>query len=176
MISACSSHAPNKNYDNIIEHKVFTSSFIQWNKEYAVTAKHNKFPESPAYVSEDIDLVFFKNKANNTFDSNIEWRNPKDNEKVIHVGPTDDGREVEMSGRFIKADIEFKDGNYAISDSKNIGGMSGGPVYSEDKSAILGMTVGRDLNIQINDVVYKDIAVFVDADTIQSEWNKFQNQ
>lgn len=178
-VVGCSIHAPNSNYDTIIENKnpeVTTASFIQWNAEYAVTAKHNKYPESPEYVSETVDLVFFKNTPNAKFNPSIEWRNPKADEEVIHVGPKPNGLAVELRGKFIKDEVEFKDGRYAISDSKTIGGMSGGPVYSADKSAILGMSVGRDLNIKIHDVVYENIAVFVDSETIKEEWEKFQKQ
>lgn len=179
IISACSSHAPNSNYEMIVNNKnpeVITASFIQWNEEYAVTAKHNKYPEDPAYVSDTVDLVFFKNKPNDKFNPAIEWRNPKADEEVIHVGPKDNGLTVELRGKFIQDEVEFKDGRYAISDSRTIGGMSGGPVYSEDKSAILGMSVGRDRNIKINDVVYENLAVFVDSETIKEEWDKFQKQ
>lgn len=179
IVSACSSHAPNSNYEMVIGNKnpeVMTASFVQWNAEYAVTAKHNKYPESPEYVSETVDLVFFKNKPNDKFNPAIEWRNPKADEEVIHVGPKANGLTVELRGTFIKDEVEFKDGRYAISSSRTIGGMSGGPVYSADKTAILGMSVGRDQNIKINDVVYENVAVFVDSGTIQEEWDKFQKQ
>lgn len=177
IISACSSQVPSSNYDTILGNKnpeVMTASMVQWNNEYAVTAQHNKYPENPDYVSNTVDLVFFKNKPNSKFNPTIEWRSPKDGEEVIHVGPKDNGLTVELRGNYITDNVEFKNGKYDVSSSKTIGGMSGGPVYSADKSAILGISVGRDKNVKINDVVYENIAVFIDAETIKEEWNKFQ--
>lgn len=177
LVAACSS-PPNSNYKKITDlqdGKVISASYIQWNSEYAVTAKHNLYPKNPDYVSETYDLAFFKHPADKGFNSNIQWRNPSIEEPVTHVGSNSGDRTLTRHGTSINQEILYEGAAYSVSSAAIIKGMSGGPVYSEDKQSILGMSVAKANNAKINGVIYPDIALFIESSKIEQEWDKFQN-
>lgn len=169
----------NTNYHKIYDKQkesYISASYIQWNSEYAVTAKHNKYPEKPDYISEKYDLVFFKHPADARFDPNTVWRNPYIEEEVVHVGSSSSQNTLSRNGKFINQEVLYLNEPYSISSATVFKGMSGGPVYSEDKKFILGMTVAKASNAKINDVTYPHIAFFLQTEVIEKEWENFQTK
>lgn len=174
--AACSTN--HSNYEKIVDvqdGKIINASYIQWNKNYAVTAKHNLYPKNPDYVSDTLDLAFFKHPADKKFDASIVWRNPSIDEELTHVGSSQNQVTLSRNGQFINQPILYNGGEYAVSSATTFKGMSGGPVYSNDKQSILGMSVANGKNANINGVNYPNIALFIQTDSIEKEWEKFQN-
>lgn len=169
----------NGNYKQIKDmqnHEKISASYIQWNSEYAVTAKHNLYPKNPDYVSDTLDLAFFKNKADNHFNNNIVWRDPYIDEPVIHVGSSLKDITLNRKGIALNQYVTYDGVNLPISTANVMKGMSGGPVYTEDKKTILGMTVARTSKVEINGVTYNSTALFIESSKIQEEWDKFQKK
>lgn len=178
FLTGCGS-TPNSNYKKITDlqkNEVISASYIQWNSEYAVTAKHNLYPKNPDYVSDTLDLAFFKNKADSHFNENIQWRNPSIDEPVVHVGSSRNDITLNRNGLALNQLVSYEGADLPISTANVMKGMSGGPVYSQDKKYILGMTVARTSSVEIAGKKYASVALFIESSRIEEEWNKFQKQ
>ena len=150
------------------------ASFIQWNEDYAVTAKHVSLVENPDFVcSSGCDMVFFKHKAKN-FNSAQKWRNAEFGESIKAVGNNVNKFVVEREGKVLKdvvRDNPQAEYFYLVNDADTVGGMSGGPVYAANDNALVGMTIG--VTQEANAAGVKE-SIFVPYEVIRAEWLNFQ--
>jgi hypothetical protein len=115
------------------------ASAIQWNEDYAVTAKHTPF--LPNVVHEGLgDVVFFKHKASKV----PQWRQFVPGESVTAVGFNSLMMPVKGKGHTLDSlvRLEGTPGSvfYSIHDGPITKGMSGGPVFADD-GKVVGMNV-----------------------------------
>lgn len=52
--------------------------------------------------------------------------------------------------------------------------MSGGPIYSEDRRAIVGMSVAKSYNPTVKGNQYSEVAILIPSSVIEAEWVKFK--
>ena len=152
--------------------KYIAVSLIQWNDEYAVSVKHGGIGKNPEYTSENYDLIFFKNKPNRFYDKAVTFRSPYVNEKVKHVGFVNKTT-ISRFGNVLDQKGSLEKVEYSLTNASTMTGMSGGPIYSEDNKSIVGMSTHKTNNITIDGKIESNIALFIQANVIQDEWNKF---
>lgn len=168
----------------------FVASSVQWNEDYAVTAKHTPFLRNIAYTcSTGCDLVFIKRKADNNIP---EWRHSVPNEKLTAYGITPIYIPAKTQGTALatklQKDVEINDKKsielYKLNNMATIMGMSGGPIYGED-----GKVVGITLGFVIKTLISKEklaalpelikpstISFMLQTEIIEREWKLFQEQ
>jgi hypothetical protein len=150
------------------------ASFIQWNEDYAVTARHVTIVKNPDFVcSSGCDMVFFKHKAEN-FNSSQKWRNAEFGESIKAVGNNIKQFVVEREGKVLKEIVKDNpkaEYFYLVNDADTVGGMSGGPVYAANDNALIGMTIGVSQESKADGV--KE-SLFVPYEIIRVEWEIFQ--
>lgn len=141
----------------------------QWNADYVVTAKHVNFVENSAYICKlGCDLQFVKRKSVGVVPT---WRNVVAHEKITFVGIDQSDTLQKASGLDLNL-VTSTDANSAISirlvSTPTLGGMSGGPAYTQDGS-VVGILTG---SVSLDGVTAQ--AVMVPYDVIKAEWDKFQ--
>jgi len=154
------------------------ASAIQWNADYAVTAKHTPFLRN--VVHEGLgDVVFFKHKASEI----PHWRQYMPGETVTAVGYNSSMMPVQGKGHALSSLVRL-DGTpgsvfYSVHDGPITKGMSGGPVFADDGSVVginiaIIPTSGIDA-IRRPDLVGKDrVSVFMSFSEIDKEWRRYQ--
>ncbi|MDP9556547.1 UNVERIFIED_ORG: hypothetical protein J2W65_002183 [Pseudomonas parafulva] len=154
------------------------ASAIQWNADYAVTAKHTPFLRN--VVHEGLgDVVFFKHKASEI----PHWRQYMPGETVTAVGYNSLMMPVQGKGHALSSLVRL-DGTpgsvfYSVHDGPITKGMSGGPVFADDGSVVginiaIIPTSGIDA-IRRPDLVGKDrVSVFMSFSEIDKEWRRYQ--
>ena len=154
------------------------ASAIQWNADYAVTAKHTPFLRN--VVHEGLgDVVFFKHKASEI----PHWRQYVPGETVTAVGYNSLMMPVQGKGHALSSLVRL-DGTpgsvfYSVHDGPITKGMSGGPVFADDRSVVginiaIIPTSGIDA-IRRPDLVGKDrVSVFMSFSEIDKEWRRYQ--
>ena len=151
---------------------------IQWNEEYAVTAKHTPFLRN--VVHEGLgDVVFFKHKANKV----PQWRQFVPGESVTAVGFNSLMMPVQGKGHTLASLVRLSGtpGSvfYSVHDGPITKGMSGGPVFADDGN-VVGMNVAYIAKDQIDARTRPDLAdkqrisVFMSYSEIDKEWRRFQ--
>lgn len=151
---------------------------IQWNEEYAVTAKHTPFLRD--VVHEGLgDVVFFKHKANKV----PQWRQFVPGESVTAVGFNSFMMPVQGKGHTLASLVRLSGtpGSvfYSVHDGPITKGMSGGPVFADDGN-VVGMNVAYIAKDQIDARTRPDLAdkqrisVFMSYSEIDKEWRRFQ--
>lgn len=151
---------------------------IQWNEEYAVTAKHTPFLRD--VVHEGLgDVVFFKHKANRV----PQWRQFVPGESVTAVGFNSLMMPVQGKGHTLASLVRLSGtpGSvfYSVHDGPITKGMSGGPVFADDGN-VVGMNVAYIAKDQIDARTRPDLAdkqrisVFMSYSEIDKEWRRFQ--
>lgn len=151
---------------------------IQWNEEYAVTAKHTPFLRN--VVHEGLgDVVFFKHKANKV----PQWRQFVPGESVTAVGFNSFMMPVQGKGHTLTSLVRLSGtpGSvfYSVHDGPITKGMSGGPVFADDGN-VVGMNVAYIAKDQIDARTRPDLAdkqrisVFMSYSEIDKEWRRFQ--
>ena len=151
---------------------------IQWNEDYAVTAKHTPFLRN--VVHEGLgDVVFFKHKATQV----PLWRQYVPGESVTAVGFNSLMMPVQGKGRTLDSlvRLEGTPGSvfYSVHDGPMVKGMSGGPVFAED-SKVVGINVAFIPKDEIDRRNRPDLAdkarvsVFMSYSEIDKEWRRFQ--
>ncbi len=151
---------------------------IQWNEEYAVTAKHTPFLRN--VVHEGLgDVVFFKHKANKV----PQWRQFVPGESVTAVGFNSFMMPVQGKGHTLASLVRLSGtpGSvfYSVHDGPITKGMSGGPVFADDGN-VVGMNVAYIAKDQIDARTRPDLAdkqrisVFMSYSEIDKEWRRFQ--
>lgn len=150
-------------------------SYVQWNDEYAVTAKHVKNVKNVAYVSKNYDLVFFKHKST----APLKWADTKVNEPLVSKGfPFFPQRLKEnvVSANNVNVNLTLDNiPHYFLMDAQLVGGMSGGPVFNQ-YNEVVGINIGytnKRYNIDHKEQVY---SIYLSHQGIQQEWNKFVSQ
>lgn len=151
---------------------------IQWNEDYAVTAKHTPFLRN--VVHEGLgDVVFFKHKATQV----PLWRQYRPGESVTAVGFNSLMMPVQGKGRTLDSlvRLEGTPGSvfYSVHDGPMVKGMSGGPVFAED-GKVVGINVAFIPKDEIDRRNRPDLAdkarvsVFMSYSEIDKEWRRFQ--
>lgn len=142
------------------------ASFIQWNDDYAVTARHVIDVQNVVHVcSTGCDLQFFAHRAGNIYRP---WRDQKEGEASVLMGINARGVTVVTTGEILSGHefIKGQPDRYSITTAPSIPGMSGGPVYGRD-SSVIGMTIGN----------YKEAVgrrtLFLPFEVIEREWKLF---
>ena len=154
------------------------ASAIQWNEDYAVTAKHTPF--LPNVVHEGLgDVVFFKHKASKV----PQWRQFVPGESVTAVGFNSFMMPVQGRGRTLDSlvRLEGTPGSvfYSVHDGPITKGMSGGPVFADD-GKVVGMNVafiakdGIDARNRPDLANKARVSVFMSYSEIDKEWRRFQ--
>ena len=144
-------------------------SAVQWNADYAVTAKHNAFAENSVYkCQEGCDIQFIKRKATGAVPA---WRDVVALEQITFVGNDQNDKLQHKTGFDLNTTVKTipnKAIDVHLVSTATPRGMSGGPAYANDGSAV-GILTGA---------VYSDTpdekAVLVSYAVIQAEWVKFQ--
>lgn len=154
------------------------ASAIQWNADYAVTAKHTPFLRN--VVHEGLgDVVFFKHKASEI----PHWRQYVPGEAVTAVGYNSLMMPVQGKGHALSSLVRL-DGTpgsvfYSVHDGPITKGMSGGPVFADDGNVVginiaIIPTSGIDA-VKRPDLVGKDrVSVFLSFSEIDKEWRRYQ--
>ena len=154
------------------------ASAIQWNEDYAVTAKHTPFLRN--VVHEGLgDVVFFKHKATQV----PHWRPYIPGESVTAVGFNSLMMPVQGKGRTLDSlvRLEGTPGSvfYSVHDGPMVKGMSGGPLFAED-GKVVGINVAFIPKDEIDSRNRPDLAdkarvsVFMSYSEIDKEWRRFQ--
>lgn len=201
IISGCSSNGPvevsDSNdatgyeavYSGLPMPFVFVASSIQWNEDYAVSAKHTPFLINVAYeCSTGCDLVFIKRKAKGKIP---EWRDSLPNENIISYGNSPAYLTVKAEGNMLKTKLEYITDNgaprefYSLTNSPTLSGMSGGPVYAKSDNKVVGMTLGFVVKSSITqenfdrnpELINEDkITIILPTELIEKEWKLFQSR
>lgn len=178
-----------KHSEVVIKSQTFDShdygSAIQWNKDYAVTAKHVSFAEGSVYTcSENCDIRFIKRKAESPL---YRWRSPKPFEPIIFAGNSSGSKThisqgedlniaLYMSGSKVENKPFTPDATNTVlyaTNAKVVHGQSGGPVIGKD-GEIIGMVIGETQVVQNGKEFI--VSLYIPYNTIQKEWNKFQTK
>ena len=159
---------------------MFQGSAVQWNADYAVTAKHIPFLWNVAHKGRG-DLVFFKHKS----DKVPVWRQYVGGEAVTAAGLSPFLVPVRSSGHAKVSRVtllDFNDGvRYGLSDMALVKGMSGGPVFGQDNQ-VVGINIGFIWAGNYKNSPNPEIAaterasIFLPYDEILKEWNVFQDE
>lgn len=157
---------------------MFQGSAIQWNSEYAVTAKHIPFLWNVVHRGKG-DVAFFKHRAARA----PEWRQYRAGEKLTSVGFSPFLVSVKSSGmaKAIRLRVSgFNDGvRYSFADMALVKGMSGGPVFGEDQK-VVGINIGFIPKRGYSSSFFPEIAgserlsIFLAYDEILREWEVFE--
>lgn len=156
------------------------ASAIQWNEDYAVTAKHTPFLRH--VVHEGLgDVVFFKHKAAKV----PLWRQYVPGEGVTAVGFNSLMMPVQGKGHALPSlvRLEGTPGSvfYSVHDGPVVKGMSGGPVFADD-GTVVGINIAIIPRGEIDaskrpDLIGKArISVFMSFSEIDKEWRRYQFQ
>ena len=154
------------------------ASAIQWNEDYAVTAKHTPFLRN--VVQEGLgDVVFFKHKASEV----PHWRQYVPGESVTAVGFNSLMIPVQGKGHALPSlvRLEGTPGSvfYSLHDGPMVKGMSGGPVFADD-GQVVGINIAFIPKNEIDartrpDLANKErVSVFMSYSEIDKEWRRFQ--
>ncbi|UPL05166.1 hypothetical protein PisoF_00803 [Pseudomonas sp. IsoF] len=154
------------------------ASAIQWNEDYAVTAKHTPFLRN--VVHEGLgDVVFFKHKAREV----PHWRQYVPGESVTAVGFNSLMMPVQGKGHAMPSlvRLEGTPGSvfYSLHDGPMVKGMSGGPVFADD-GQVVGINVAfipkNEIDVRARpDLADKErVSVFMSYSEIDKEWRRFQ--
>ncbi|MDE4539155.1 trypsin-like peptidase domain-containing protein [Pseudomonas sp. ITEM 17296] len=154
------------------------ASAIQWNEDYAVTAKHTPFLRN--VVHEGLgDVVFFKHKASKV----PHWRQYVPGESVTAVGFNSLMIPVLGKGHALPSlvRLEGTPGSvfYSLHDGPMVKGMSGGPVFADD-GQVVGINIAFIPKNEIDARTRPDLAdkervsVFMSYSEIDKEWRRFQ--
>lgn len=168
----------------------FVASSVQWNEDYAVSAKHTPFLRNIAYTcSTGCDLVFIKRKADNNIP---EWRHSVPYEKLIAYGTSPLYIPAKTEGTSmatkLQKDVEVNNTKsielYKLNNMASMMGMSGGPIYGED-GKVVGITLGFVIKTLMSDkklaqtpelIKPSSISFMMQTEIIEREWQIFQEQ
>ncbi len=153
---------------------VTTSTFVQWNDEYAVTVKHGKKIPHSVYISEEFDVQFIKKASI----SKVKWNSPKDKEILSMEGFTKHRQKtpdvmVGPDAGITATYLSEKDG-YRLVETTIQKGMSGGPVYNSNRE-VVGINIGftaKQIKVVDKTAFY---SVYLPYDIIKAEWEKFKS-
>lgn len=159
---------------------MFQASAIQWNDDYAVSAKHTPFLWNVAHTGQG-DLVFFKHKSNTV----PQWRQHVGGETLTAAGLSTFLVPVKGTGRALGVRSRMEPLTdktlYSFTEAPVVKGMSGGPVFGED-AKVVGITIGYLAERYYKKASNQEIAnskrltVFLDYDEIRKEWNRFASE
>jgi hypothetical protein len=157
---------------------MFQGSAIQWNDDYAVTAKHIPYVSGVVHEGQG-DLVFFKHRSTRK----PEWRQYTDGERLTAVGFSPFLLSLKGSGHAKSSRVtlsDFNDGvRYSFGDMPVVKGMSGGPVFADD-GKVVGITVAfvpkeRFIHCKNPEVAASErVSVFISYEEISKEWELYQ--
>lgn len=151
---------------------------VQWNEDYAVTAKHTPFLKD--VVHEGVgDVAFFKHKASRA----PLWRQSVTGEAVTAVGFNSLMMPVKGAGHTLPGLVRLEGTKggvfYSVHDGPTTRGMSGGPVFAAD-GKVVGITIAFIANSDVSRLRRPDLAgaqrlsVFMPYSEIEQEWQRYQ--
>ncbi len=154
------------------------ASAIQWNEDYAVTAKHTPF--LPGVVHEGLgDVAFFRHKAKQI----PQWRQFVPGESVTAVGFNGLAMPMQGHGHALTSLVRLPGTGggvfYSVHDGPLVRGMSGGPLFADD-GKVVGINVayidkdGIDAARRPDLAKAKRISVFMPYAEIDREWQRYQ--
>ncbi|WP_274644736.1 serine protease [Pseudomonas serbica] len=159
---------------------MFQGSAIQWNEDYAVTAKHIPFLWHVAHEGKG-DLVFFKHKSKKV----PQWRQYTGGERLTAAGFSPFFIPVKGTGHALASRVVLSDVNdgvrYSVADLPLVKGMSGGPVFADD-AKVVGIVTSflphRYFSKSPNPEIANSqrVSIFMPYDEIQKEWEIFAKQ
>lgn len=159
---------------------LYQGSAIQWNEDYAVTAKHIPFVFGLAHKGKG-DIAFIRHRAT----SIPQWRQYTPGERLTAVGFSPFFLSMKSSGYAKISRVTLTDLNdnipYSVADMPLIKGMSGGPVFADD-AKVVGISVAfipksmfeHSVNPEI--AASERISVFISYEEIQKEWDAFARE
>lgn len=146
-------------------------SFVQWDKDHAVTVRHIKQLDSYVYVSGKYDIQFFTHKSDKT----PTWGNYISNDVVTTAGFVD-GKYIEIKGYDMGVTVKIDNypiPSYRANNVQLIHGMAGGPVFNEH-GEVIGINIGLAKEpIEYGGQLYK-VSVYIPYEIIKSEWKNYQ--
>jgi len=159
------------------------ASGVQWNEDYAITAKNVKFIDGSVYqCPKGCDIQFVKRKATTPIP---DWRSHVANERITFVG-------IESEARFraeFGMDLNVKtysesntDMLVNVADNQIVNSMSGGPAYGLD-GKVVGILTGSTEVSNLRNATNQNLSgrgerlsVYLSYDDIKKEWDKFQQE
>jgi hypothetical protein len=153
---------------------------VQWNDEYAVTVKHLPFVSGSVFQGRG-DVQFFRHKAA----SAPRWRQYQPGETVTAVGFNSLYLPMQGEGKTLTAMVRLSanDGGvmYGTHTGSTAKGMSGGPVFAQDGSAV-GISVAYLDQNRLQKLKRADlssqpqVSIFLPYAEINREWQRFSAQ
>lgn len=157
------------------------ASGVQWNEDYAVTAKNVKFIDGSVYqCPRGCDIQFVKRKATTPIP---DWRSHVANERITFVGIESDARfraEFGMDLNVRTYSESNTDMLVNVADNQIVNGMSGGPAYGLDGKVVGILTGSTEVSNLRNATNHnlsgrgERLSVYLSYDDIKKEWDKFQ--
>lgn len=157
------------------------ASGVQWNEDYAITAKNVKFIDGSVYqCPKGCDIQFVKRKATTPIP---DWRSHVVNERITFVG-------IESEARFraeFGMDLNVKtysesntDMLVNVADNQIVNSMSGGPAYGLD-GKVVGILTGSTEMLNLRNSTNRNLSgrgehlsVYLSYEDVQKEWEKFK--
>lgn len=174
LLTSCATQGTAKNSTYGMLGKWYSSemhaSYVQWNKNYAVTAAHfvhSKYTGS--FTSNDLDLRFIKLNSENV----PVWTNFKPREKVYMTG-FPKFHEKEISGYISGQGATYMGSEvYQLVNAKVEQGMSGGPVFNAQRE-VIGIIVAHTIDPVMLNGREEIHSLFLPYSEIEKEWKNFQ--
>ncbi len=165
-LSACS----NKQF-GYIQDGIDQFSYIQWDKNHAVTVRHVKQIDKFVYVSGKFDIQFFKHQE----DDIPKWGNYISNDPIVSGGFVN-GKYIEVKGYDMGLTLKIDDYPtpvYRATSAKIVHGMAGGPVFNE-VGEVIGINIGLSREPVKYGEDYYNVSVYLPYEIIKNEWDNYQ--
>lgn len=150
------------------------ASYVQFNEEYAVTVAHYKTVLDQEYVSPQLDIKFFKHKADNGIRT---WADYKKGEPIKMAGFVEELSEFKIVDGHLTNETIIINNNpsYGLIEGKITPGMSGGPVLNAQGN-IIGINIGVSKGKIALHLGYplKYYSIFLPSRVIQKEFEEFK--
>lgn len=162
----------------------FTGTAVQWNEDYAVTARHLIFMNNVSYrCSDKCDMMFVKRKAKGPVPN---WRTAVPGETLVTSGYNSLLMPVYGKGKAANNRLTIRGKGYPdplpVTEAASAMGMSGGPIYGESDKAVVGIVSGMayghtppTTTDPLNSANFKRYTYYVPYEKIQAEWELFNN-
>ena len=151
------------------------ATYVQFNEEYAVTVAHYKPILDQEYISPQLDIKFFKHKADNGIRV---WTDYKRGEPIKMAGFVEELSEFKIVDGYLTNEtiIINNSPNYGLIEGKITLGMSGGPVLNIQGN-IIGINIGvskEKMSLHFGSAP-KYYSLFLPTKSIQQEFIQFKS-
>ena len=150
------------------------ATYVQFNEEYAVTVAHYKPVLEQEYISPQLDIKFFRHKADNGIRV---WTDYKKGEPIKMAGFVEELSEFKIIDGYLTNEtiIINNSPNYGLIEGKITPGMSGGPVLNAQGN-IIGINIGvskEKISLHFGNPL-KYYSLFLPSRVIQTEFEEFK--